>query len=333
MAKNVLVTGCSGFLGSHLCQHHLDAGDFVFGIDNFISSRDDSKHFKRLLGNKNFHFFHGFGDSDICNTSFLHDVDYHLYLIKAKLDIVYNFACPASPPIYQKWPIKTLLTCTQGFSNIIELARKNNPKVVIVQASTSEVYGDPDVSPQPETYRGHVNPYGIRSNYDEGKRAAEALSYDYLNTFGVDVRVVRIFNTYGPNMDMHDGRVVTNFIKQALNNEDITLFGSGEQTRSFCFVDDLISGVVKMAHLDHNPKTPINLGNPVEFDMIELAQRVKHLIPESTSNLVYKPLPGDDPRQRKPDITLAKKILNWEPKVKLEDGLVRMIAWAKENNW
>lgn len=327
--KSVLITGCAGFIGSHLTKHYLNEGYLVFGIDNFCSSKNNSKHFIELQSHKNFNFFAG----DICDNRFLHDVDYHLYLENIKLDLVYNFACPASPPIYQKLPIETLLTCTQGFNNIINLAQKNNKNVIIVHASTSEVYGDPNITPQPETYRGNVNSYGIRSNYDEGKRAAEALAFDWLNKYNIDVRLVRIFNTSGPQMCKDDGRVVTNFINQILNNKDITVFGNGLQTRSFCYIEDTIKGIIKIGNLKENPKTPINIGNPNEFTILDLAYKILKLIPFSTSKIVYKDLPGDDPTQRCPDISLAKKLLNWEPKVDLETGLNEMIIWAKENKW
>lgn len=325
----ILVTGAAGFIGSHICNYYLSNGDKVFGIDNFCSSKENSKHFKTLLKNKNFHFFPG----DICDNRFLQDVYWHSYLTKEIPNIVYNFACPASPPIYQKIPVETLLTCTQGFANIVTLATRLNPKIKIVHASTSEVYGDATVSPQNETYWGNVNSYGVRSNYDEGKRAAEALCYDFLNTHGHDVRVIRIFNTYGPNMSKNDGRVVTNFVNQMLNDKNITMYGNGKQTRSFCYIDDLLKGIIKIGKLEKNPKTPINLGNPGEFTMIELLEKLQKIIPETKSKIVYKPLPGDDPKQRKPDITLAKNILNWEPVVDLETGLTNMVDWAKKNNW
>jgi UDP-glucuronate decarboxylase len=245
------------------------------------------------------------------------------------IDVIYNFACPASPPRYQEIPVKTLLTCTTGTANILDIARMHES--VLVHASTSEVYGDPVSSPQPETYRGNVNPYGPRSCYDEGKRAAEALCYDYLHQYGVDARLVRIFNTYGENMDPYDGRVVSNFIVQALKKKPFTLYGGGTQTRSFCYVNDLIRGITTLASLPKNPGTPINLGNPSEFTIRDLAQIINNLIyGTSDMDFIDMPLPKDDPLQRRPDISLAKEILNWEPEISLEVGVSRAIEWFKK---
>jgi UDP-glucuronate decarboxylase len=243
-----------------------------------------------------------------------------------KFDVIYNFACPASPPRYQTTPIKTTMTCTIGVKNILDIAREDS--AVVVHASTSEVYGDPDITPQPESYRGRVNPYGPRSCYDEGKRTAEALCYDYLN-LGVDARLVRIFNTYGPHMDPQDGRVVSNFINQALEGKPLTIYGDGSQTRSFCYVDDLISAIISMGRLRDNPRTPVNVGNPNEFTMKQLAELVEKKV-ASSSGAVYKELPVDDPKQRRPDISLARSLLGWEPKVQLEEGLDKTIEYFRQ---
>lgn len=326
---NIIVTGAAGFIGSHICEKHLFNGHKVFGIDNFCSSKKDSKHFQLLKNNKNFNFF----EFDICNKLSFNNINVEFTFKKIIPDIVYNFACPASPQIYQKIPIETLLTCTQGFNNIVEFSTKFNQNVKIIHASTSEVYGDSKISPQNEKYWGNVNSYGIRSNYDEGKRASEALAFDYLNKYGFDVRVIRFFNTYGPNMSQYDGRVVTNFISQMLNNKDITVFGNGQQTRSFCYITDLLEGIFKITELKENPNTPINLGNPDEFTILKLVNKLYKLIPETKSKIIYSSLPGDDPKQRKPDITLAKNLLNWGPVVNLETGLLKMIEWAKKNKW
>ena len=320
MKKCILVTGSAGFLGSHLVEYHLSRGDIVYGIDNFSSSLKDSKHHHRLKNNCNYFFVEG----DICSQAFIDYVATHVF--KTEFDLIYNFACPASPPRYQEIPIETMLTCVVGTNNIINLAKQ---KTVIVHASTSEVYGDPTISPQPESYRGHVNSYGPRSCYDEGKRAAEALCYDYYKK-GVDVRLVRIFNTYGTHMQVNDGRVVTNFIKQALLNEPITIYGSGLQTRSFCYVDDLIGGITSVAKLKNNPNTPINLGSPNEFTILELAKHILKLLSNCTSKLEIKDMPIDDPLQRKPDITLANKLLSWEPNIHLQEGLIKTISYIKE---
>lgn len=312
MDRKILITGAAGFLGSHLVDHHLSCGDYVYGIDNFFSSDKKSSHHRKLINNKNYNFI----ETDICNLS---------NLSKQYFDKIYNFACPASPPKYQSMPIETLLTCTVGTNNVISLAQ---PGTIVVHASTSEVYGDPNVSPQSEQYRGSVNSYGPRACYDEGKRAAEALCYDYKNKFDIDVRLVRIFNTYGPHMDMFDGRVITNFIQQALSNRILTVYGSGNQTRSFCYVTDLIKGIVSLGELDKNPLTPINLGNPTEFTILELAKKIQQ---KFDCEIAFKTLPTDDPQQRKPDITLARELLFWRPQVDLEEGLNKTIQYFEAN--
>ena len=324
MSKNVLITGAAGFLGSHLALNHLAQGHRVLGVDNCSSSKENSRHLRlihELYSPDNWKFF----KADINNVMALNAAtEVFLGSKKNKIDLVYNFACPASPPVYQSMPIETLLTCTQGTANVLNLAKKNNS--IVVHASTSEVYGDPQISPQVEGYRGYVNSYGPRSCYDEGKRAAEALCYDYLNTRDLDVRLVRIFNTYGPHMDPDDGRVISNFITQALKGQPITIYGDGTQTRSFCYVDDTIDAITRMSKLENNPRTPINCGNPQEYKIIELVDIIlKILNKEQTS--INKVLPIDDPLQRKPDITLANQILEWNPKISLEEGIARTIDW------
>lgn len=306
--SRILVTGGAGFLGSHLCDRLIEAGNEVICVDNlFTGSKDNINH---LLSNPKFTF--------IC-----HDITEPLGDIK--VEQIYNLACPASPPYYQYDPIKTAQTSVFGAMNMLELARK--VRATILQASTSEVYGDPLVHPQPESYRGNVNTIGIRSCYDEGKRMAETLFFDYHRQHNIDIKVIRIFNTYGPRMDANDGRVVSNFIVQALKGEDITIYGDGKQTRSFCYVDDLIEGMIRMMNCK-DFTGPVNLGNPGEFSMLELAQKVLELT-ESNSKLVYMPLPGDDPTQRKPVIDLAKEKLDWEPTIALEEGLKKTIAYFK----
>lgn len=306
--SRVLVTGGAGFLGSHLCDRLIEAGNEVICVDNlFTGSKDNISH---LLSNPRFRF--------IC-----HDITEPLYDVD--VDQIYNLACPASPPFYQFDPIKTAKTSVYGAINMLGLAKRCQAK--ILQASTSEVYGDPLVHPQPESYRGNVNTHGIRSCYDEGKRMAEALFFDYHRQHNVDIKVIRIFNTYGPRMNPNDGRVVSNFIVQALKGEDITIYGDGKQTRSFCYVDDLIEGMIRMMN-SKDFTGPVNLGNPGEFTMLELAQKVLELT-GSDSKLVYMPLPGDDPTQRKPVIDLAKEKLDWEPTIALEDGLKKTIAYFK----
>lgn len=307
--KRVLVTGGAGFLGSHLCDRLIADGDDVICVDNlFTGSKDNIRH---LLGNPYFEFIR-------------HDVTEPLYV---EVDQIYNLACPASPPHYQYNPIKTAKTSVLGAMNMLGLAKR--VKARILQASTSEVYGDPQVHPQTEDYRGYVNPIGIRSCYDEGKRMAETLFFDYHRREDVDIKVIRIFNTYGPRMDPNDGRVVSNFIMQALEGRDITIYGDGKQTRSFQYVDDLIEGMHRMMNDSRDDFTgPVNIGNPGEFTMLELAEKVlAHT--GSNSKIVYDPLPSDDPTQRRPDITLAKKELNWEPKIALDEGLERTIQYFK----
>lgn len=305
--NRILVTGGAGFLGSHLCDKLIEKGEYVICLDNlYTGSKDNIKH---LLTHPNFEFIE-------------HDV---VDLIDLNVDQIYNLACPASPPHYQADPIKTAKTSAFGALNMLELARKNNAR--ILQASTSEVYGDPEVHPQPESYKGCVNPIGIRSCYDEGKRMAETLFFDYHRQYGTDIRVIRIFNTYGPRMNPEDGRVVSNFIVQALKGQDITIYGNGTQTRSFCYVDDLLEGMYRLMNVE-NFTGPVNIGNPSEFTMLELARKILQMT-GSESKLVYMPLPGDDPMQRKPVIALAKEKLNWEPVIDLENGLGRTIEYFK----
>jgi len=307
--KKILVTGGAGFIGSHLCKRLLDEGHEVICVDNLFTGTKSNIY--PLLENKRFEFIR-------------HDVTFPLYV---EVDEIYNLACPASPVHYQHDPVQTTKTSVHGTINMLGLAKRIKAK--ILQASTSEVYGDPEIHPQPESYWGKVNPIGIRSCYDEGKRCAETLFFDYHRQNKLDIRVVRIFNTYGPNMHPNDGRVVSNFIVQALKNEDITIYGDGTQTRSFQYVDDLIEGMIKMMENKENFVGPVNIGNPVEFTIKELAEKVLELIPESKSKIVYKPLPQDDPKQRKPDISLAKEKLDWEPKIKLEDGLKPTIEYFR----
>lgn len=306
--KKILVTGGAGFVGSHLCRRLLNEGHEVVCLDNYFTGTKDNVI--DLIPNPRFELMR-------------HDVTFPLYI---EVDQIYNLACPASPIHYQFDPVQTTKTSVHGAINMLGLAKRT--KARILQASTSEVYGDPEVHPQPESYWGKVNPIGIRSCYDEGKRCAETLFFDYYRQHQVDIRVIRIFNTYGPNMHPNDGRVVSNFIVQALKNQDITIYGDGSQTRSFQYVDDLIEGMIKMMNQD-GFIGPVNIGNPVEFTIKELAEMVLKFIPESTSKIIYKDLPQDDPRQRKPDITLAKEKLHWEPEIKLEDGLQKTIDYFK----
>lgn len=304
--NRVLVTGGAGFLGSHLCERLLKEGNEVLCVDNlFTGSKNNIRH---LLDNPNFEFLR-------------HDVINPLHV---EVDQIYNLACPASPPHYQYDPIKTAKTCVFGAMHMLGLAKRVHAR--ILQASTSEVYGDPQVHPQPESYRGSVNPIGIRSCYDEGKRMAETLFFDYHRQHQVDIKIIRIFNTYGPRMNPNDGRVVSNFIVQTLKGEDITVYGDGSQTRSFCYVDDLIEGMIRLMNSEEGFMGPVNIGNPGEFTMLELASKVVELT-NSKSQIVYKPLPSDDPLQRKPDITLAKEKLAWEPTIQLEEGLKKTIAY------
>jgi len=304
----ILITGAAGFLGSHLTKEALDQGHQVLGLDDF--STGSRQNIERLSPRPGFEFLE-------------HDVRTPFY---AKVDAILNFACPASPRNYQLDPVRTIETNFLGIINMLHLAKQTGAK--ILQASTSEVYGDPTISPQPETYWGNVNPIGIRSCYDEGKRAAETLCFDYKRQYGIDARVIRIFNTYGPNMAVGDGRVVSNFIVQALQGKPITIYGDGSQTRSFCYVSDLIDGILKVLALTDNPHTPINLGNPTEFSMLQLASKVIE-ITKSKSTLVFEPLPLDDPRQRRPDISQAKSILGWEPKVSLGSGIEMTAEYFK----
>jgi UDP-glucuronate decarboxylase len=332
--KNVLVTGAAGFLGSHLAKYHLEAGDQVLGVDDFCSSRSDSEHLKDLCSYENFSFFQG----DITQPTLVNISIDQFIRRKGRISLIYNFACPASPPRYQEMPIHTMLTCVLGTELMLSLAERND--AVLVHASTSEVYGDPDHTPQAEKYRGCVNSYGPRSCYDEGKRAAEALCFDYRNMYNVDARLVRIFNTYGPDMDPFDGRVVSNFIRQALKHEPLTIYGEGMQSRSFCYVDDLIRGIVGMAALDKNPGGPINLGNSDEFTIRELAARVLSKVYGSSvtprfgvgdPNMVrYDPLPIDDPTQRCPNTTRARELLGWFPVITLDRGLDKTIEYFRK---
>jgi UDP-glucuronate decarboxylase len=307
--KRILVTGGAGFLGSHLIDRLIDKGDEVICADNlFTGSKDNIAH---LLDHKRFEFIR-------------HDVTSPLYV---EVDKIYNLACPASPIHYQYDPVQTTKTCVHGAINMLGLAKR--VKASILQASTSEVYGDPEVHPQTEDYWGKVNPIGIRSCYDEGKRCAESLFFDYWRQHNLQIKVVRIFNTYGPRMNPNDGRVVSNFVVQALRNEDITIYGDGQQTRSFCYVDDLIDVMELMMSSPSDFTGPVNIGNPVEFTMLELAELVIKLT-GSKSKLVFEPLPSDDPKLRQPDISLAKSNLGWEPRVCLEDGLKETIAYFKK---
>ena len=307
--KKVLVTGGAGFVGSHLCERLLAEGSEVYCMDNFFTGQ--KRNILHLTSDPYFELIR----HDVINP----------YLIE--VDEIYNLACPASPVHYQFNPIKTIKTSVMGAINMLGLAKRVNAK--ILQASTSEVYGNPMVHPQPESYWGNVNPIGERSCYDEGKRAAETLFRDYRYQNNVHTKIVRIFNTYGPRMHPNDGRVVSNFIVQALQNENITVYGKGEQTRSFQYVDDLIEGMIRVMDTDQSLAGPINIGNPDEFKIIELAEKIIKLT-NSKSKIVYKPLPSDDPMMRKPDITLAKRELKWEPKIKLEDGLDKTIHFFKE---
>ncbi len=305
----VLVTGGAGFLGSHLCEKLIESGHEVLCVDNlFTGSKENIKH---LLTNPNFEFMR-------------HDVTFPLYV---EVDQIYNLACPASPKHYQSDPAQTTKTSVIGAINMLGLAKRTGAR--ILQASTSEVYGDPEVHPQPEEYWGKVNPIGIRSCYDEGKRCAETLFFDYHRQYGVEIKVMRIFNTYGPRMDRNDGRVVSNFIVQALQGNDITIYGDGSQTRSFCYVDGLIAGMISLMNSPKDVIGPINIGNPNEFSISELVSEVIGLT-NSMSKIIELPLPEDDPRQRQPDITKARNILGWVPSVQLEEGLKKTIEYFAE---
>lgn len=304
--KRILITGGAGFLGSHLCQRLLNEGNEILCLDNFFTgTKENVLH---LMDNPHFELIR-------------HDVEFPIHI---EVDEIYNLACPASPPHYQHNPIHTNKTSVLGAINMLGLAKRNNAK--IMQASTSEVYGDPHVHPQTEDYWGHVNPIGIRSCYDEGKRCAETFFFDYHRQHDLKIKVARIFNTYGPNMHPSDGRVVSNFIIQALKGTDITIYGDGSQSRSFCYVDELIDGFIRLMASDDNFTGPVNLGNPVEFTIKELAEKIIEMT-GSKSILSLNPLPQDDPKQRQPSIELAKKELGWEPKIKLEEGLKTTIAY------
>jgi UDP-glucuronate decarboxylase len=309
--KRILVTGGAGFLGAHLVGRLLGEGHAVIALDNLFTGR--KANIAEFENHPQFQFVE-------------HDV---IQPISLEVDQIYNLACPASPVHYQADPIKTLKTSVLGALNMLELAQRNGAR--IFQASTSEVYGDPTVHPQPETYWGNVNPHGIRSCYDEGKRCAETLFFDFHRQHGVEIKVARIFNTYGPLMHPQDGRVVSNFIVQALGGQSLTVYGDGQQTRSFCYADDLIDGFVRLMNSDSTVTGPINLGNPYEFTMLDLAEKVLQLT-GSKSKLVHVALPQDDPQQRQPDISRAKNLLGWEPKVQLENGLVKTIAYFKALN-
>ena len=306
--KTILVTGGAGFIGSHLCERLLTDDDKVICLDNLFTGSLDN--IEVLKSNINFEFVN-------------HDITKPYF--RDGIDEIYNLACPASPIHYQSNPIKTVKTCTIGVINMLGLAKKNNAK--ILQASTSEVYGDPDVHPQKEDYNGNVNTIGLRSCYDEGKRCAETLFMDYKREHNLNIKIVRIFNTYGPNMTKNDGRVVSNFILQALQNDNITIYGDGSQTRSFQFIDDLVEGLIKMMNSDS--VGPINLGNPIELSMTDLAYKVIKLT-NSSSDIIYKKLPKDDPKRRKPDISLAKSTLDWSPVIDLETGLKKTINYFKK---
>jgi len=307
--KRILITGGAGFLGSHLCDRLLAQGHDVLCLDNlFTGNKNNIRH---LIGHSNFEFVR-------------HDITQPIYL---EVDEIYNLACPASPVHYQYNPIKTIKTSVMGAINTLGLAKRVKAK--ILQASTSEVYGDPEIHPQHEEYWGRVNPIGIRSCYDEGKRAAECLMMDYRRQNGLRIKIVRIFNTYGPRMAIDDGRVVSNFIVQALRGQDISVYGDGSQTRSFCYCDDLIDGIIRMMDTPDEVIGPVNLGNPSEFTIFELAENVIRLT-GSTSRIVFRPLPQDDPAQRRPDIARAERLLSWQPRVPLAEGLAKTVAYFRE---
>ncbi len=309
MTNTILVTGGGGFLGSHLCESLVEQGNDVICLDNFFTGRKEN--IRHLLGKPNFELIR-------------HDVTFPIYL---EVNQIYNFACPASPIHYQHDPVQTTKTCVHGSINMLGLAKRLN--AVILQASTSEVYGDPSIHPQTENYWGNVNCIGPRSCYDEGKRCAETLFFDYQRQYKMAIKIIRIFNTYGPNMHPNDGRVVSNFIIQALLNQDITIYGEGNQTRSFCYVDDLIRGIILMMNTKKEFTGPVNLGNPFEFTIFELAEKIIQLT-DSKSKLIFKPLPLDDPQRRKPNIDKAKSILNWTPRVELEEGLGKTIVYFEK---
>jgi UDP-glucuronate decarboxylase len=305
----ILVAGGAGFVGSHLCRALLDSGHQVVCVDNMLTGQD--LNISDLRDNPRFRFMR-------------HDI---VDPFNLEVDRIYNLACAGSPVQYQADPIHTLRTNVHGAFNLLELANRSGTR--ILQASTSEIYGDPEVHPQPESYWGRVNPIGVRSCYDEGKRCAETLFFDFKRRYGLDARIVRIFNTYGPGMSPNDGRVISNFICQALSDQNITIYGDGTQTRSFQYIDDLVRGIILMMENTENFCGPVNLGNPEEYSMLSLAQKIKGLIPESKSELVFKPLPADDPRFRRPDIRLAKESLDWSPKTTLDMGLIKTIDYFK----
>jgi len=306
MKKRILITGGAGFLGSHLCERLLNEGNEIICADNFFTG--DKANIAHLLDNPYFELLR-------------HDVTFPLYV---EVDEIYNLACPASPVHYQFDPVQTTKTSVMGAINMLGLAKRTKAK--ILQASTSEVYGDPEVHPQPESYRGNVNTVGIRACYDEGKRCAETLFFDYYRQNQVDIKVMRIFNTYGPKMNPSDGRVVSNFIVQALKGQDITMYGDGKQSRSFCYVDDLIDGMIRLMNSRDGFTGPVNIGNPIEFTMLELAENIIQLT-GSSSKIIFEPLPQDDPLQRQPVIDLAKNELDWQPHIQLEEGLKKTIAY------
>lgn len=307
--KKILITGGAGFIGSNLCERLLNDGHKIICLDNLMTG--NMKNIEHLLNNNKFTFIN-------------HDITTYLE-INEDIDEIYNLACPASPPKYQQNPIETLKINFLGVLHLLELARVKN--AILLQSSTSEIYGEPEITPQHENYRGNVNTIGIRSCYDEGKRVAETLMMDYHNQYNVDIRIARIFNTYGSKMDKYDGRVVSNFINQSLNNDDITIYGKGDQTRSFCYIDDLIDGLIKL--MNSNYIYPINLGNPCEITIIQLSDIILDLT-NSKSKIIYKDLPSDDPTNRKPDITKANNILNWRPQYDLEKGLMKTIEYFRK---
>ena len=308
MGKRILITGGAGFLGSHLCERLLEEGNDVLCVDNFYTST--RRNITHLFDNPNFELLR-------------HDVTFPLYV---EVDQIYNMACPASPIHYQRDPVQTTKTIVHGAINMLGLAKRTG--ATILQASTSEVYGNPEIHPQPESYWGNVNPIGVRSCYDEGKRCAETLFFDYLRQHDMPVKVARIFNTYGPRMLPDDGRVVSNFIVQALGGADITIYGDGSQTRSFCFVADLVEGLISLMNSGKEVTGPVNLGNPGEFSISELAEKVVALV-GSDSKIVYEPLPADDPLQRKPDISQAQELLGWQPTIPLDEGLPRTVEYFR----
>jgi len=306
MKKRILVTGGAGFIGSHLCEKLLNEGNEVICVDNFFTG--SKQNIIHLLDNPYFEIVR-------------HDITFPLYI---EVDEIYNLACPASPVYYSFDPVQTTKTSVMGAINMLGLAKRL--KIKILQASTSEVYGDPEIHPQPESYWGNVNPIGPRACYDEGKRCAETLFFDYYRQWKIKIKVIRIFNTYGPKMQPDDGRVISNFIVQSLKNKDITIYGDGSQTRSFCYVDDLVAGIIKMMHSREDLVGPLNLGNPAEFTILELAKKIINLT-DSKSKIIYKPLPEDDPKRRRPNIELAEKELKWEPKIQLDEGLKKTINY------